>query len=451
MLKQLLGLTGIGIAQALVWISICSLGPLREHTKPFLILMLLAFALCLWAFFRFPVRSRQASLLILGFALLFRITALFAPPSQSEDVYRYIWDARVADMGINPYAFPPNAPEMEKYRDDRVYPLINSKPYVTAYPPASQILFRLCYKVFGINAIAMKAVFSLFEFLTVLVVWKLLALWGRRPHFLLLIAWNPFFIFEFSHSGHSDSLMMFLILLSIYLLSRNRNAWAMASFAGAVLAKLHPAIWFPLFIRRIGWKSMWAGFVTGFGLMLLYFSYDSLLQYLSSLSLYFRLFEFNASIHYLIRFIGRVGFHQSWDKLIGPYLGALLALITVAIVWKFPSRNARDLLHAGFWIMAADLCLATTVHPWYLTWAALALPFFPYAFMVYWIATSCLSYIAYAYHPVYEPAWVLLVEYLPMYGLMAWEIWQRRPLLEDWTYEIIGKEKEILSGAGTQE
>ena len=215
MLRQLWGLTGIGIAQAFIWISIRSLGPLREHTKPFLILMFLAFALCLWAFFRFPVRSRQASLLILGFALLFRITVLFAPPSQSEDVYRYIWDARVADMGINPYAFPPNATELEKYRDVRVYPLINSKPYVTAYPPASQILFRFCYEIFGVNAIAMKAVFSLFEFLTVLMAWKLLALWGRKPRFLLLIAWNPFFIFEFSHSGHSDSLMMFLILLSV--------------------------------------------------------------------------------------------------------------------------------------------------------------------------------------------------------------------------------------------
>ena len=450
MRKQLSGLSGIGIAQTLVWVSIGTLGPLRENTKPFLVLMFLAFALCLWAFFRFPVRSRQASFLILGFALLFRVTVLFSPPSQSEDVYRYIWDARVADMGINPYAFPPNAPEMEKYRDELIYPQINSKPYVTAYPPASQILFRLCYEVFGDNVIAMKAVFSLFEFLTVLVVWKLLARWERKMQFLILMAWNPFFVFEFSHSGHSDSLMMFFILLSIYLLSRDRNAWAMAGFAGAVLAKLHPAIWFPLFIRRVGWKSVWAGFVTGCGLMFLYFTYNSFLRYLSSLSLYFRLFEFNASIHYLIRFIGRSAYHESWDKLIGPYLGVLLAGITVAVVWKFPSRNARDLLHAGFWIMVADLCLATTVHPWYLSWAALALPFFPYAFMMYWVAASYLSYIAYTYHPVFEPTWVLLIEYLPMYALMAWEIRRRGPLLESSADIELGDKTKIFPEAAPQ-
>jgi hypothetical protein len=82
--------------------------------------------------------------------------------------------------------------------------------------------------------------------------------------------------------------------------------------------------------------------------------------------------------------------------------------------------------------MTADLCLATTVHPWYLSWAAFALPLFPYAFMAYWTGASVLSYLAYSYRPVYEPAWTLALQYLPMYGLMIWEIARRRPLLTDW-------------------
>jgi hypothetical protein len=49
--------------------------------------------------------------------------------------------------------------------------------------------------------------------------------------------------------------------------------------------------------------------------------------------------------------------------------------------------------------------------------------------MLYWTAACFLSYIAYQYRPVYEPTWVLLVEYLPMYALMAWEIYRKRPLL----------------------
>jgi alpha-1,6-mannosyltransferase len=432
MLGQSVRLVVTGIVLEALWIATCSLGPLREHTGFFLVLMLLAFILCLWIYFCFPMRTRPAVLLVLIFALLFRLTVVFAPPYQSEDVYRYLWDARMSSSGINPYEFPPNAPELERFRDDRVYPMINSKSYITAYPPVSQVLFRICFEIFGANVTAMKAVFSIFEFLTILIAWKLLILWGRSIQPLILMAWNPFFIFEFSHSGHSDSAMMFLILLSIYLLSRGRKAWAMMSYTGAVLAKLHPALWFPLFVRRTGWKPILAGFAGGLILVLFYFNIDAWLRYLKSLGLYFRLFEFNASIHYLIRFIGYSAFRESWDKLIGPYLGVVLLIITVVIAWKFPVHNPRDLLHAGFWLMTADLCLATTVHPWYLSWAALALPVFPYAFMVCWTGACFLSYVAYAYHPVYEPAWVLLLEYIPVYGLMTWELWRRRPLMEAW-------------------
>ena len=432
MFKKLTGMVLIGIALEIIWIAACSLGPLRDRTRPFLILMILAFTLCVLAYFRFYIQTRKAILLILGFALIFRLTVLFSPPHQSEDVYRYLWDARISSMGINPYTYPPDAPELEKIRDDFVYPMINSKPYITAYPPLSQVLFRFSYELFGANVVAMKSVFSLLEFLAVLLIWRLLVLWGLSIQPLILVAWNPFFIFEFSHSGHSDSAMMLLILSAGYLLSRKKTAWAAVSYAGAVLAKLHPALWFPLFLKRTGLKPMIAGFVAGLGFLLIYFNFNSLIHYVKSLGLYFRLFEFNASIHYLIRFIGRVAFNESWDKVIGPYLGAVLFIIAILIFWKFPIRNARDLLHAGFWLMTADLCLATTVHPWYISWAALALPFFPYAFMVYWTGACFLSYVAYSHLPVYEPAWVLLVEYIPVYAIMAWEIWNRRPLMESW-------------------
>jgi len=432
MFQQWIRLAIMGIILEIVWVSICRLGPLREHTIGFVILIILAFTLCICSYFFFPVRNGKAVYLILGFALLFRVTVLFSPPYQSEDVYRYIWDARTASEGINPYQYPPDAPELEKLRDKSVYPMINSKPYITAYPPLSQILFRLCFEIFGASVTAMKSVFSILEFLAILIAWRLLVLWRRSPHTIILMAWNPFFIFEFSHSGHSDSAMVLMILLSIYLLSRNRKSWSTVAYAGAVLAKLHPALWFPLFVRRTGWKPMVAGITVGVALFFVFFNIQTLLGYLNSLKLYLRLFEFNASIHYFIRFIGRLAFHESWDKLIGPYLAAILLLITTIIVWKFPIRNTRDLLHAGFWLMAVDLCLATTVHPWYLSWAALALPFFPYAFMVYWTGACFLSYIAYSYHPVYEPAWVLLIEYIPVYGLMTWELWKRRPLMEVW-------------------
>lgn len=420
----------MGIAQECLWLSIYSLGSLRQNTAHFLILIFAAFALALWSFFRIPLGNRRSIVALLGFALLFRLTVLPSAPYQSEDVYRYLWDAKVASSGISPFQYPPQARELEKLRDSKLYPMLNSKPYVTAYPPLSQILFRAVFFLFGDDVIPMKALFGMLEFLSLLIAWRLLESLGRRLEPLFLMAWNPFFIFEFSHSGHSDSAMIFLIFLSILLLHQTRKSLALVSYAGAVLSKLHPALWFPLCWRRAGWKPAIVGCCAGAGLTLIYFTPQTLGNYLHSLRDYFRLFEFNAGIHYLLRYLGRALYAQSWDQQTGPYLAACLLVIALLIWWKFPSRDEIDLMHAGFWIMTADLCLATTVHPWYLSWAALALPFFPYAFMVYWTGACFLSYIAYQYRPVYEPSWVLLVEYLPMYFLMAWEIRRKRPLLQ---------------------
>ncbi len=445
MLKQLTPICLAGLAQELLWIATYALGPLREHTEFFLALMTASFILCVWTFFRLQAIDSRGVKLIIGFGLLFRLTLLPASPYQSEDVYRYLWDARISAAGVNPFLYPPDAPELQGMRDAKIYPMINSKSYVTAYPPLSQILFRSCYALFGDSVVAIKAVFSLLEFAVLLLSWRLLLRLKLNLRGILLTAWNPFFIFEFSHSGHSDSAMMFLILLSLYFLCRSSGVGALVSYAGAVLSKLHPALWFPLFVRRTSWRAVFAGIAAGAVLLLPYFSLRAGLEYLHSLGAYLRLFEFNASIHYLVRYIGRIWFHEQLDQTAGSCLAALLLVIAALIWWRFPVRNPLDLLHAGFWIMTADLCLATTVHPWYISWAALALPFFPYAFMTYWTGACFLSYLAYAYRPVFEPTWSLLVEYLPVYGLMGWEICRRTPLLGSWMQR---KEGTHQSGVG---
>ncbi len=417
-----------GIALESIWIATWTLQPLRDNSEAFIALMLAAFAICLCCFLSVPIADRLTTTLVLAFALLFRLTLIPAPPDQSEDIYRYLWDARVAAHGIDPYAYPPSAPELALLTNTPIYPPLNSKPHRTAYPPLSQVLFRISYTLFGERVAPLKAMFSLLEFMSVILAWRLLVAFGRSLEPLYLLAWNPFFIFEFSHSGHSESLMVFLTLLAVYLLYRGRRSAAMVSYAGAVLSKLHPAFWFPFFIRRAGPRAAAVGAAAGLLLVSLFFTPSSLASYLKSLQAYVRLFEFNASFHYLFVFLGRHLVQQNWEQVTGPFLAAAFLVVAFGIWCRFPLRDERDLLHAVFWIATADLCLATTVHPWYLSWAAFALFLFPYAFMIYWTGAVFLTYYAYAYRPVYEPAWVLLLEYLPMYGLMVWEILRRGPL-----------------------
>ncbi len=431
MARRLVPAIAAGMTLESIWLSLYWLSPLRENSELFIAAILAAFAICVGSFLLIPVPDRRTALLILGFGLVFRLTALPAHPDQSEDVYRYLWDARVSARGLDPYAYTPDAPELESLRNTPIYDRLNSKSYLTAYPPLSQIIFRTVYALFGERIIPMKAIFSLFEFGSLILAWRLLLTLGLSLEPLFLIAWNPLFVFEFSHSGHSDSAALFLVLLCAWLVHRGKAVWAGTAFSAAVLSKLHPVLWFPVLLRAAGWRALLGGVVSGSVLLGLYFSASTFIGYLHSLGDYVRVFEFNASIYYLIRFLAQGIALRPWDLQLGSWLGAALLGIVVLIWVRCPARCVRDMLLAFFWIMTADLCLATTVHPWYLSWAAVLLFLFPFAFMTWWTGAVFLSYLAYAYRPVYEGTWILLVEYLPMYGLMAWELLRGRPLLPD--------------------
>jgi FtsH-binding integral membrane protein len=97
MLNHLARIFVCGTILETLWLLSYRLIPLRSHSALFVVLMLAIFLLCLWCFFRCPIKDRTGVLWVLGFALLFRLSVLPAPPGQSEDVYRYLWDARLAD------------------------------------------------------------------------------------------------------------------------------------------------------------------------------------------------------------------------------------------------------------------------------------------------------------------------------------------------------------------
>ena len=67
-------------------------------------------------------------------------------PTLSTDAYRYVWDARVAKAGVDPYAHPPTADELAALRDSEIFPRLNHPTWRTIYPPGAQAFFRLVYR-----------------------------------------------------------------------------------------------------------------------------------------------------------------------------------------------------------------------------------------------------------------------------------------------------------------
>ena len=95
---------------------LAALGWWPEAGVPFPRLALLAGAFAAYwgvAFAAFDERADTR--LIWGFAILFRVVLLPCVPFLSDDIYRYLWDGHVQLAGINPYLYPPDAPELESH------------------------------------------------------------------------------------------------------------------------------------------------------------------------------------------------------------------------------------------------------------------------------------------------------------------------------------------------
>ncbi len=98
------------------------------------------------------------------------------PPFLSTDLYRYIWDGRVQNAGLNPYAIFRRTRRWRLCATRVIYPSVNRAEYApTIYPPVAQVIFRVV-TAFSETPIAMKLAMLGFEVLAIAVMIRLLAL-----------------------------------------------------------------------------------------------------------------------------------------------------------------------------------------------------------------------------------------------------------------------------------
>lgn len=194
--------------------------------------------------------SRSTFLIVVAFAVLFRLSIVFAPPYLSDDIYRYVWDGRVQAAGINPYRYVPSAPELAHLRDEVIYPKINRRDYAhTIYPPLAEVLFFLTTRV-SEDVRWMKLTMLGFEVIAVWAIAQLLASFGLAQQRLLIYAWHPLVIWEFAGSGHVDAIAIAFIALALLALQRSKDLGAGLALACATLIKLFPLVLLPVMLKR---------------------------------------------------------------------------------------------------------------------------------------------------------------------------------------------------------
>jgi hypothetical protein len=203
--------------------------------------------------------------LVLGVAVILRLALISGPPLLSSDIYRYVWDGRVQDAGINPYRYIPADPALAALRDTAIYPHINRSDYApTIYPPAAQAIFAAVSAISD-SVIAMKIAMVGFEALAIACLMVILRRLHRPVSQVLIYAWNPVALWEFAGSGHVDAAAIGFIALAFLLRAQpTRSGLTGIMLGAAILVKFLPAVIGPALFRadRGGWRLVAATVAT---------------------------------------------------------------------------------------------------------------------------------------------------------------------------------------------
>ena len=156
----------------------------------------------------------------------------------------------------------------------------------------------------------------------------------------------------------------------------------------------------------------------------------------SSIGLYFQKFEFNASIFYIVREIGF--WVKNWDIIQVASKWLSMIVISIILVITFLENIKKQNLPGIFvWPLFIYFAFASIIHPWYVTPIVAFCLFSRYWFPILWSFTIFISYAGYTPDGFQEQLWVLLLEYIPVYVVLIYELWKNKDLIK---FEIPSKQ-----------
>lgn len=363
--------------------------------------------------------------------ILIRVALIFSIPNLSDDIYRYLWDGQLSLKGLNPYILSPDQISSLSSNgiDQELYDALNSKPYKTVYPPLSQVIFLLgsLIPIATIKGkiIVLKFVLIAFEIANVILLPKILKSFSINPKNAALYILNPLIILELSGSVHLEGMMVFFILLGLLAMRLNKSILSALGFAASIAVKMLPLMLIPFIFLK--WKGMAAyKFLAAIclGCFILFLPVFAVLAdgaMYQSLDLYFRNFEFNGSLYYVLRFIyfKIVGYNLIGS--LGPIMAGVSGILIIFMSVLSAIKNKATFFDTLLFIWTIYLLFATTVHPWYLTGIILFACMSKFRFPILWSLLIFFSYINYSFDTYLEPWWSVFIQYSILFSFMIYE------------------------------
>ncbi len=428
------------VLAALLLVGYVYVGYFIARTDTFLILtsFVFLFGIYIWIYNTVEDGSINQWITI---SILLRASLLFCIPNLSDDVYRYLWDGRLLANGIHPFS---NVPEyfvsntiLPSILNQELFTKLNSPNYFTIYPPVAQGVFWLVAKVSADNIMVGIGVIRILiigaEIGSIYLLKKLLTNFKLPAKNILLYALNPLVILELSGNLHLEAFMIFFLLLTVYLFTKERLMFSAIAFCFAICSKLIPLLFFPIILlsfRSLKKSVVFSVVVLIAGLILFIPVWDwgIVSGFSQSVSYYFKKFEFNASVYYLVREWGFWKYGYNIVQTVGWKLGLLsgTGVLIYSIVTHFKNQqlsiNNQQLLKDWLWVYCIYLVFTTTLHPWYVLPLLAYSVFTNYRFTVLWSFLIFFTYGGYSLNGYTENLWIVIVEYLLVILFLIFEL-----------------------------
>lgn len=358
------------------------------------------------------VSDRRSLAVILSLAVVFRLVMLPVRPTISTDVYRYVWDGRVANSGINPYRYVPGSPALRHLRNDNWHS-INYPGTNTPYPPVSQLVFAGTCRLFGESVTALKSVLVIFDLASVVLLLLMLRTMRIPSGAVVAYAWSPLVVAEIAGAGHQDAIAVAFLLGALYLGISGRSLLSGCSLATSILTKPYALLVLPILVRRGGARLGLMAAAAGALLYLPYLSAEPRFLFAGA-SAYGGNWRGNESLFFLLDALCAIftARHDHAARIIALAFAILLAALLALRCGPTP----REQIRSAFIALAALMIVSPTLYPWYLVWTV---PFLCFVRSPGWMLFTGSVALCYLLSPGGYPGWVRAAEYAPVYAILA--------------------------------
>lgn len=401
--------------------------------------------------------SKEHFWVLAGVGIFFRLIFIAAMPNLSQDFYRFLWDGRMLLQGINPYLHTPDSITSSTLSAIQItipqaQELLQGMGTLNAshfsnYPPVNQLFFAVAALFSGNNILGSVIVLRIIMLLADVGILyfgkKILDGLQLSPSNIFWYFLNPFIIIELTGNLHFEGVMLFFIVWSLYLLYIKKWYWAALVFGVSISVKLIPFLFLPLFYQFFMGKSVFGkGFwkLKKFTWIVLstvllsfapFISSEFISNFSATISLWFQKFEFNASIYYIIRWIGYQTVGWNLIETVGKILPILVVVFVFILAFFRKNKTLPQLITAMLFSIFIYFLLSTTIHPWYIATPLLLSVFTKYRFPIIWSLMVMLSYAAYGNQGFSENLWFVSLEYVAVIGYALWELFSSKVPLKN--------------------